>query len=96
MATSRLSTVRRMAADISWARTPNRTERTEAARRAGPTRIEYHIEKIRAEGKVREKDIHAAAENALRAHMTKVSLAGVEARRVKAAGQEPDAGSTAA
>jgi hypothetical protein len=85
-----------MAADISWARTPNRTERTEAARRAGPTRIEHWIAKIRAEGKVREQDIVKNAESMLRAHMTKVSLAAAEARRVKAAGQESDAGSTAA
>lgn len=75
----------RMAAHISWANTPNRTERTEAARRNGPTRIEYHIAKIRAEGKVREQDIPAAAENALSAHMTKVSLAAVTARKAKAA-----------
>lgn len=85
MAERKKSTRHSMAADISWARTPNRTERTEAARRAGPTRIEYHIEKIRAEGKVREQDILAAAESALSAHMKKVSLAAVKARQAKAA-----------
>lgn len=76
-----LSTVRRIAADISWARTPDRSERTEAARRASPMRIEYWEAKVRAEGIVREEEIPKAAESYYRAHMTAMSLRAAEARQ---------------
>jgi len=80
----RISQLRRIAADTSWARTPNRAERTEAARKASPQSLDYWIDKIRAEGVVREQDIQAAAQNAHRAHMRGLALKAVAARRAKA------------
>ncbi|TDD68576.1 hypothetical protein [Actinomadura rubrisoli] len=59
----------RIAVNTSWARTPIRSERTEAARRNSPGRLEYWIALLRAEGVVSEADIPAAAENARRAYM---------------------------
>ncbi|MFI7644270.1 hypothetical protein [Nonomuraea sp. NPDC049400] len=79
-----ISKVRSIAANKSWARTPNRSERTEAARKASPTSLAYWITKIRKEGKVREEDVLAAAQNAHRAHMSEMSLKAVAARRAKA------------
>lgn len=77
----RVSAQRAIAADISWARTPNRTERTEAPRKASPMSLDYWIAKTRAEGVVRERDVQAAAESAYRAHMRGMSLKAVDARR---------------
>lgn len=76
----RLTAVRQIAADTSWARTPNRTERTENARRASPQRLDYWLAKIRAEGVVREQDIDAAARSAYRAHMRGLSLKAAATR----------------
>lgn len=59
----------RIAVNTSWARTPVRAERTEAARRNSPGRVEYWEARIRDEGRVAEADISAAAENARRAYM---------------------------
>ena len=88
-----ISKVRSIAADKSWARTPNRSERTEAARKASPNSLNYWIEKIRAEGIVRDQDVFAAAQNAHRAYMREKSLKAAAARRAKA--RRP-AGETAA
>lgn len=80
----RVSAQRAIAADISWARTPNRTERTEAARKASPKTLDYWIADVIAKGEVREQDVHAAAQNAHRAHMREMSLKAVDARRANA------------
>ncbi|GAA3531411.1 hypothetical protein GCM10022419_008140 [Nonomuraea rosea] len=77
----RLSAQRAIAADISWARTPNRAERTEAGRKASPMSLDYWIAKIRTEGIVREQDIPAAARNAHRAHMRGMSLKAAARRK---------------
>lgn len=61
-----------IAVHTSWARTPVRAERTENARRRSPGRVEYWVEKLRAEGVVAEADIPAAAENAQRAYMAQL------------------------
>ncbi|WP_066360327.1 hypothetical protein [Herbidospora mongoliensis] len=83
MTDSRTSAQRRIAADISWARTPDRAERTEAARRASPMRVEYWIEYVRAEGIVPEAGIQQAAEKYHSAHMTRMALKAVAARARK-------------
>lgn len=88
-----ISTVRSIAADKSWARTPNRSERTEAARKASPNSLNYWLAKTRAEGIVRDQDIYAAAQNAHRAYMREKSLKAVAARRAKS---RKTAGETAA
>lgn len=88
-----ISKVRSIAANKSWARTPNRSERTEAARKASPTTLDYWIAKKRDEGVVRERDILAAAQNAHKAYMGELSLKAAAARRVKA---RKTAGETAA
>lgn len=81
---NRIAALRSIASDISWARTPNRSERTEPARRASPGRLESWIAKIRAEGVVREQDVEAAAANALRAHMRGLALKSAASRRSNA------------
>ncbi|MFD1940569.1 hypothetical protein ACFSKW_54860 [Nonomuraea mangrovi] len=80
----RTSALRSIAADISWARTPNRSERTEAARKASPKSLDYWIAKTRDEGIVRPEDILAAAQNAYRAHMREMSLKAAATRRANA------------
>lgn len=77
-----------MASDISWARTPNRTERTAPAHKASPASLEYWVAKTREEGVVREEDIEKAAASAYRAHMRRVSMGGVAARARKKAERE--------
>lgn len=62
----------RIAVNTSWARTPLRAERTEAARRSSPGRVEYWEARLREEGVIAEADIPAAARNAQRAHMQRL------------------------
>jgi len=81
----RISALRAIAVNISWARTANRTERTEPARRRAPQHIDYWIERVRAEGIVTgEREIRRAAEAYYRAHMRRLSLKAAKARQVKA------------
>ncbi|TDE39944.1 hypothetical protein E1295_32220 [Nonomuraea mesophila] len=79
-----MSARHRIAADISWARTANRTERTDKARASSPGSLAYWIADARARG-IREQDVEAAARNAYRAHMRDKALRAVEARRARAA-----------
>ncbi|MEU8151692.1 hypothetical protein [Nonomuraea sp. NPDC048901] len=88
-----ISTVRSIAADKSWAQTPNRAERTAAARAASPNSLTYWIAKVRADGVVREQDVQAAGQNAYRAYMREKSLKAAAARRAKS---RKAAGETAA
>ncbi|MFJ2029463.1 hypothetical protein [Streptosporangium sp. NPDC087985] len=74
-----------IAADVQWAMTPNRTERTEAARRASPMSLDYWVAKTKAEGIVRDQDVQKAAENAYRAHMKQMSLKAARSRQARAA-----------
>ncbi|MGW3352577.1 hypothetical protein ACWDA3_55590 [Nonomuraea rubra] len=77
----RLTAVRQIAADISWARTPNRSERTAPGHRASPMSLDYWIADVRAKGIVREEDVEAAARNAHRAWQRQNSLRAADARR---------------
>lgn len=83
MTDSRTSALKRIAADISWARTPDRAERTETARRKSPMHIDYWVEKVRAEEIVPEGGVQKAAEAYYRAHMTRMSLKAAAARAKK-------------
>lgn len=90
MATSaQRSSAARIAVNISWSRTPNRSERTAPARAASPVTYGYWVRKLTAEGVVRPRDIPAAAENAHRAYMAQLSKKAVAARRVRADQQKP-------
>lgn len=83
-----VSAQRAIASDISWARTPNRAERTAPAHRCSPVSLDYHLAKIRAEGRVREQDIEAAARSAHRAYMRGLSLKAAATRRANKAQQQ--------
>ncbi|MFI6813734.1 hypothetical protein ACIBG7_15040 [Nonomuraea sp. NPDC050328] len=87
---SRKSAQMSIASDISWARTANRSERTEPARRASPMHIDYWVAKVRAEGVVREQDVQAAAESYYRAHMRRMSLKAADARRRRSQKPQPE------
>jgi hypothetical protein len=83
LAAARRSRAARIAVDTSWARTPNRTERTAKARANAPTTYEYWLRKVAEEG-VRPKDQAKAAGAAHRAYMTRLSAKAAEARRKRA------------
>ncbi|MEU3162937.1 hypothetical protein [Streptosporangium sp. NPDC006930] len=85
-----VSAQRRMAANRSWAMTPNRSERTAAARAASPTSLEYWEARIRAEGVVRSQDIKKAAVNARRAHMQAIRAKGVARRAAEKQAREAE------
>lgn len=73
-----------IAADISWARTPNRAERTTPGFKSSPLSLDYWIAKVRAEGRVREEDVEAAAASAYRASQRARSLKAAATRRANA------------
>jgi hypothetical protein len=75
------SSAARYAVNTSWARTPNRTERTAPGHAASPVSYEYWFKKITDEGQVREQDIPAAAKSAHRAYMQGLARKGQEKRR---------------
>ncbi|GAA3441026.1 hypothetical protein [Planomonospora venezuelensis] len=79
----------RIAANVQWATTANRAERTEAARRRSPVSLDYWIDRIRAEGIVREQDVVKAATNAHKAYMAQMSLKAAKARSRRAAEKKP-------
>jgi hypothetical protein len=81
------SSAARIAVNVSWARTPNRAERTAPGHRSSPVSYDYWLAKIKAEGLVRPKDIPAAAGNAHRAYMQQLSKKAAAARRRKKAGK---------
>jgi len=82
---ARRSRAARIAVDTSWARTPNRSERTAPARRNSPTTYDYWLAKISADPAIRPKDRAKAAASAHRAYMTQLSAKAAEARRKRAA-----------
>lgn len=78
-----VSAQRRIAANKSWARTPNRTERTARGYESSPASLEFHVALIRAEGRVREEDIQAAAVSARRAYMQEIRAKGTAKKRAR-------------
>jgi hypothetical protein len=80
---SALSLARSMAADMSWANTPNRAQRTEPARRAADERFL----------KMANGD-PLRAESLRKAHYKRIQLKSIAARRAKAAAREAAAQKT--
>lgn len=70
-----------IAAHTSWARTPDRRERTQPATKASPVSLDYWEARLREEGLVREEDIPKAAVNARAAEMRRRALKSAESRR---------------
>jgi hypothetical protein len=68
----------RIAAHESWARTDDRTARTEPARKAALDRFERQVDPV---GKLNPAERARRAEHAMRAHMTRIALKSAQARR---------------
>lgn len=69
-----------LAADVSWARTPIRSERMAPANRAREARWERIVD---PDGVMDPAERAKRAESARRAHYKRMSMKGVEARRRK-------------
>lgn len=69
---------RRIAAEISWSRTDDRSARTRPARQAFLKRFEKEVD---PDGKLSPEDRRRRAEHALRAYMLTLSKRAVTARR---------------
>jgi hypothetical protein len=72
----------RMAAHYSWAKTPDRTARTAAARQAALDRFEREVD---PDGTLDPAERAQRAEQAKRAHMTRMALKSAQARHRKRA-----------
>ncbi|MFN2636816.1 MAG: hypothetical protein ABR585_07315 [Gemmatimonadaceae bacterium] len=81
----------RIGALESWARTIDRTGRTEAARSKSPSSLEYHRATVDPNGEMSVADREKAAENAHRAHMLRMAKASADARRIRKAMKKPGA-----
>jgi len=77
------SSASRYAANVSWARTPDRAERTASARANSPVSYAYWLRRITEEGRVREQDIPAAAESAHRVYMAGLARKAAAKRKGK-------------
>jgi hypothetical protein len=77
----------RMAAHISWANTDDRSARTTPARRAALGRFEDRVDPDRT---LSPAERARRAENAMRAHMTRMALRSAQVRRLRAS--EPGLG----
>lgn len=65
----------RLAAHVSWAKTPHRAERTAAARRSGPSSLDWHMARLPEDITDPEQRIKAA-QAARRAYYQRLSQAG--------------------
>jgi hypothetical protein len=74
------SSAARLAAHESWARTPDRAARTAAARAALAARFEREARERLGPG-ASDQQVAAAAESARKAHYSRLSRAGVAARK---------------
>lgn len=72
----------RLAVHTSWARTKDRAARTAPARRAAMNRFEREVD---PDGTLDPAERPRRADHAMRAHMTRVALRSVEARRRRGA-----------
>ena len=73
----------RIGAYRSWANTPDRSARTEPARRSSPAGIDYHLARLDPDRFADASDDQrlAAAEAARRAHFAELTLKSARARR---------------
>lgn len=78
----------KLAAHESWARTENRSARTEAARTAASLRFENQVD---PEGKLLPAERATRAEHARQAHIMRMALASAKARAARRnVDREPD------
>lgn len=76
----------RIAVNTSWARTPNRTERTAAARKATPVQFDYWLAKAQEDHPdASPAEQRAMAESAWRAQQQRNALKAAKARQAKRA-----------
>ncbi len=85
----RTSSQARAAAHTSWARTPDRTARTEKARAAAKANLEREVDPY---GRMSPKDRAKAVKNAQAARMHTLSQKGVDARQRQRAKARKKAG----
>jgi hypothetical protein len=78
----------KIGAHESWARTTDRPGRTAAARRAALARFEHEAD---PDGVLSEEERARRARHLQQAHMARLTLASIRARRRKAAGAPRDA-----
>lgn len=78
------SAAARYAVNVSWARTPDRRERTQPATKASPVSLEYWEAKLREEG-IPEHLLAKAAVNARRAEMQRRAMKSAAVRRARKA-----------
>jgi hypothetical protein len=71
---------RRIAAEISWRRTADRSARTRPARQAFLSRFEKEVD---PDGTLPPAERQVRAEHAMRAHMLRLAKRAVAARRVR-------------
>ncbi|GAA0989169.1 hypothetical protein Q7689_11310 [Nocardiopsis tropica] len=84
----RRSQIASLAAHTSWARTPVRAERLAPANRAREQKWEQQVD---PDGSMKPADRARAAASARSAYYRRLSMAGVEARRRRAAAKRPAA-----
>jgi hypothetical protein len=72
----------RIAVHTSWAKTADRSARTAPARKAAMDRFEHEVD---PDGALPAAERARRAEHLRKAHFTRISLLGVQARRRKAA-----------
>lgn len=85
-AAMRRSLAARIAVNTSWARTPNRAERTAPARAATPVQFEYWLAKARAEHPdLKPAEQRAMAQSAWKAQQQRNALKAAKARQAKRA-----------
>jgi hypothetical protein len=72
----------RMAAYVSWSRTEDPVARTEPARKAARDRFERQVD---PDGQLPHAERARRAEQAMKAHMTRIALKSAQARRRKRA-----------
>lgn len=80
-----MTTPQSIASNIRWSRETDRTAATAAARRAGPSSIEWHERKVDPDGVMDAETRRKAAENHRRAYYARLTRAGVKARQAKKA-----------
>jgi len=75
----------KLAAETSWAKTPDRSARTAPARASSPSSIDYHLAKLDPAVFADATDAQrlAAADSAKKAYYSRLALKSAQARRRK-------------
>jgi hypothetical protein len=75
----------RAAAYSQWAGEPDRTKRTEAARAAGPGRLDYWLRQVDPEHRLADDVRQKMAESARKAHYARLAYRSARARAARKA-----------